>query len=602
VRTAQLAALGRPAVVESPLSRSGWEARRSSHLLSRVRPLLWPLGFAAGVGVVVPTLSTEGLEGLDATVILYVFVGWSFIGGGLVGWARRPENRIGALMVIVGFAWFLGALLTQSDSPLVFTLGVWVGDAWPILFVYLLLALPSGRLGSRLDRLVVGVFFFVLIPLEALWLLFLEALGEPGNAFLAWPNAAIADAIDTAQRAILLSAIAVVVAVLVRRWLYASAPLRRVMTPVLVGVAALLAYAVILAIDMVSRRSLFFDRVALVLFSAVAIAFLAALLRARLARSAVGDLLVELRETRAAGALRDAFARALHDPSLALAYWVPEYDTYVDVDGRPVALPVDGDGRVATLVERNGVRVAALVHDGALRDEPELVGAVTAAAGIALENERLQADLRARLEELRGSRARIVEAGDSERRRLERDLHDGAQQRLISLSVTLQLMACRLDAGSEAVELLDSARGDVAASLEELRELAHGIHPAVLADHGLDVALESLAARARLPVGLSVDVDERLPEAVEVAAYYLVSETLTNVAKYARAQAASVLVARRNRRLLVEVVDDGVGGADPVRGSGLRGLADRVEALDGRLRVWSPEGRGTRIRADIPCG
>jgi signal transduction histidine kinase len=550
---------------------------------------------------VIPTLSNEGLDGLDATVILYVLVGWSYIGGGLVGWARRPENRIGALMVFVGVAWLLGALLTESDSSLVSTLGVWVGDAWPILFVYLLLALPSGRIASRLDRLLVGVFFVVLIPLEGLWLLFLEALGEAGNALLVWPNAAIADAIDTAQRAILLVAIAVVVTVLVRRWLCASAPLRRVMTPVLVGAAALLDYAVVLVIDLVTRRSMFLDRVALVLFSAVAITFLGGLLRARLARSAVGDLLVELRETRASGALREAFARALRDSSLALAYWIPEYDAYVDVDGRPVALPADADGRVATLVERNGVRVAALVHDGALRDEPELVGAVTAAAGIALENERLQADLRARLEELRGSRARIVEAGDSERRRLERDLHDGAQQRLISLSVTLRLMASRLAPGSEAGELLDSARAEVVASLEELRELAQGIHPAVLADHGLDVALESLAARAPLPVRLDVEVDERLPEGIEVAAYYLVSESLTNVAKYARAATASVVVARRNGRLLVEVADDGIGGADPARGSGLRGLADRVESLDGRIRVWSPEGEGTWIRADIPC-
>jgi signal transduction histidine kinase len=589
-------------------ARSGasWaRLRRPRNLLGArwLRLALWPAGVAAGIGALTPTLSTEGFDGLDATHILYLFVGWAFVASGLIGWARRPENRLGALMVIIGFAWFAGGLLTQSDASLVFTLGVWIGDAWIILFVYLLFAFPSGRSASLADRIVVGAFFFVLIPMEAVWLLFLEAEeGWPGNAFLVWPNAGVEDAIDTAQRAILLAAIALLAIVLVRRWLRASTPLRRVLTPVLVGVVAMLILAVVILIDMVSTRSLFFDWLGLLAYASVALTFVAGLLRARLARSAVGDLLVELREARAGGALRDALSRALHDPSLTLAYWVPEYDTYVGVDGRPAELPKGDDGRVATLVERRGRRVAALIHDASLREEPELVGAVTAAAGIALENEQLQADLRARLEELRGSRARIVEAGDAERRRLERNLHDGAQQRLVSLSVGLRLVAARLPPDSEEAELLESAREELAASLDELRELAQGIHPAVLSDHGLGVALESLAARTPLRVRLSVAVDGRLPDAVEVAAYYLVSEGLTNVAKYAQASSAAVDVIRHNGRLVVVVSDDGVGGADPAHGSGLRGLADRVEALNGRVRISSPPGGGTRVRAEIPCG
>ncbi|MGH3034954.1 MAG: sensor histidine kinase, partial [Gaiellaceae bacterium] len=205
------------------------------------------------------------------------------------------------------------------------------------------------------------------------------------------------------------------------------------------------------------------------------------------------------------------------------------------------------------------------------------------------------------IEQLRASQKRLVSAQDAERRRLERNLHDGAQQQLVSLSVGLRLVASRLTPDSEAAQLLEEARGELAASLDELRELAQGIHPAVLSDHGLGVALESLAARTPLRVGLSVAVDGRLPEPVEVAAYYLVSEGLTNVAKYAHASRATVEVARANGRLVVEVVDDGVGGADPAGGSGLRGLADRVEALDGRLRVWSPTGGGTKVRAEIPC-
>jgi signal transduction histidine kinase len=245
--------------------------------------------------------------------------------------------------------------------------------------------------------------------------------------------------------------------------------------------------------------------------------------------------------------------------------------------------------------------VAALLHDKSLEDEPELLSSVTAAAGIALENTRLQVELRARLEELRGSRARIVEAGQKERQRLERNLHDGAQQRLVALSLELSLLEGELGDSSDAKPRLDRARQEIAASLTELREIARGIHPAVVSGHGLEVALEQLTTLAPVPVRLSVAIDGRLSEALEVAAYYLVCESLANIGKYAQASSATVEVKRAGGQLLVEVADDGIGGADTERGSGLRGLADRVEALDGQLRIWSPNGGGTRVRAEIPC-
>jgi signal transduction histidine kinase len=213
----------------------------------------------------------------------------------------------------------------------------------------------------------------------------------------------------------------------------------------------------------------------------------------------------------------------------------------------------------------------------------------------------LQAELRARLEELRASRFRLVETADVERRRLERNLHDGAQQRLVALSLSLALAQREFGSYPAVIEMLERTRSDLADALAELRELARGIHPSLLTDRGLKAALEALANRSLVPVELDGLPDERLPDGVEAAAYYLVAEALTNVAKYARASMASVRVLRENGRVIVEVRDDGIGGADARRGSGLRGLADRVEALDGRLDLDSPPGAGTRIRAEIPC-
>jgi signal transduction histidine kinase len=328
-------------------------------------------------------------------------------------------------------------------------------------------------------------------------------------------------------------------------------------------------------------------------------------LRARLARSAVAELVVELGRATAPGDLRDALARALRDHSLTLAYWLPDEARYVDVEGRPFAVPSESEARDVSVVEREGRLIAALVHDPALSEEPELVDSVCAAAALALENERLQAELRARLEELRASRARIVEAADDERRRIERNLHDGTQQRLVSISMALGLAQAKLakDPGA-ASAVFGEARQGLSAALEELRELSHGIHPAVLTDRGLVAALDELSLHAAVPIELDVADIERLPEQVEAAAYYVVSEALANVAKYAHATSAKVRLQPIDGKVVLEVADDGIGGADASRGSGLRGLTDRVEALGGRLWLSSPPGQGTIVRAEIeiPCG
>ena len=343
-------------------------------------------------------------------------------------------------------------------------------------------------------------------------------------------------------------------------------------------------------------------RVTLFVIGLAPFAFLLGLLQARLLRSGVGDLVVELRADPAPQGLRDALARTLRDPSLELAYWLPDFECYADLDGQRVALPASENGRAVTLIEREGIPVAALIHDASLGDEPELLDSVTAAAGIALENARLQADLRARVEELAESRARVIDAGQKERQRLERNLHDGAQQRLVALSLDLGRLEGQIGDDEATKARLDQAREQIAVSLAELRDVARGIHPAVVSAHGLAVALEELAAYAAVPVDLDVDLDGRLPEPIEVAAYYVVCESIANIGKHAHAKTAGVHVAREGGSVIVEVVDDGVGGADTEAGSGLRGLADRVEALGGRLRIWTPPGGGTRVRAEIPCG
>ncbi|HEU4908600.1 MAG TPA: sensor histidine kinase, partial [Propionibacteriaceae bacterium] len=300
--------------------------------------------------------------------------------------------------------------------------------------------------------------------------------------------------------------------------------------------------------------------------------------------------------------LRALLAQALRDPTLSLIYWLPQYGSWADRDGNPAMLPEPDSGRGATIVKQNGEQIAALVYDATLGEEQELLAAVSAAAGIALENGRLEAELKARLQELHGSRTRVVEAQQNERRRLERNLHDGAQQRLVALALELGLLAEQTDSDPTTKTRLKRARSEIAQSLDELRDIARGLHPAVVSGHGLAVALESLAAATPLHVHLQTEGLPRLPEPLEVAAYYVVSESLTNAAKHAHASNVSVQVEVTGDTLIVEIIDDGVGGADSVRGTGLRGLADRVEALDGRLRIWSAAGSGTRVRAELPCG
>lgn len=299
--------------------------------------------------------------------------------------------------------------------------------------------------------------------------------------------------------------------------------------------------------------------------------------------------------------VRQTLAESLGDRTLSIAYWLADRSTYVDERGYHVSLPEAGSDRAWTAVDFGGARVAAIIHDANLDASPELIAAAAAGASLAIDNDRLKADLRARVEELRASRMRIVQAGDAARRKLERDLHDGAQQQLVALAIDLRILRSRLRPESPSLELVDEIDVKLATALAELRELARGIHPAILSDRGLEPALDALATRAPFAVRSEVNLGHRPPAPVEAAAYFVVAEALTNVLKYAEADLATVRAFQEGDELVVEVQDDGVGGADEAGGSGLRGLHDRVGALDGTLSVASPPGEGTLVRARIPC-
>jgi signal transduction histidine kinase len=567
------------------------------------------LALAAGVGAALLVLGSERERTpVAASAAVALLVGWAYIGSGLIARRQRPENRLGTVMVFVGFAWF-ATFLVDAGSSLVFTLGKALESVYLLGFVYLVLSFPTGRLRSQLDRALIAAAVVLVTLVELAWLVFADSRSQvcsgcPDNAFEITRNDNVANAVLQGQRAVGVVLSVFTVALLVRRWLLASAPERRAGAPVLwAGSAMFAALAFSVANDIFDHplgEGPAWTRE--IVFASIPIAVLAVLLQRRLARGAVAGLVIELGAAVASLDLREALARALGDPSLDLAYWVPARGRYVDAGGQPVELPQPDSQRKATVVEREGEPIAALIHDPALVENQELVQSVCAAAALTLENARLQAELRARLAELQASRARLVAATDAERLRIERDLHDGTQQRLVSIAMALGLAESKLAADRPAVQpVLREARDALAVALAELRELTQGIRPAILVERGLAAALDDLSRRAALPVRLEVALSGRLPEQVEGAAYFVASEALANAAKHSHASEVRLAASREGPLLVLEVADDGIGGAGAGGGSGLRGLADRVEALGGRLTVSSPPGRGTTLRAEIPC-
>lgn len=531
--------------------------------------------------------------------------GLLFILAGAIFWARRPQSPVGRLLIAAGCAWSLSQVLLLVPNAFVSTLGLALLPLGLAFLGHIALVFPSGRPSSTFERVMVAVPYVLAVAgLPVV---------DPGDCLDCLPNPVGVDITTGLGRlyyggllvAVLLVAVCFLL-LLVRRWRTSSVAARRVLLPVIPGACL---FVIVYAAALLSELGLptglgqQWALVSLLLIPAAPVVFLAGLLRARLARASVGELVVELGEASLQEPLRDTLARSLGDPTLEVAYWLAERGEYVDGAGRPVSLPVGHRSQAVKLIERSGQPIGALIHDVALDDDPALVGAVCAAAGLAIENARLHAEVLARLAEVRASRARIVEAGDVARRRVERNLHDGAQQRLVTLAIAIGMarskLASRIDADADG--LLRQASEEADAAVRELRELARGLHPSILSEVGLIAAVDSLVERSSVPVEVCASAHGRLPAPIEAAAYYVVSESLTNVAKYARATSVAIRIDKVGQRLVVEVKDDGIGGASIGPGSGLEGLADRLAALDGRLEIVSPAGSGTRVRAELPC-
>jgi signal transduction histidine kinase len=553
--------------------------------------------------------------------------GLLFVGAGLAALVRWPESRTGLLLIAYAIcAWSIQ--LQRTHIPVLWTVAgplfLWTFPA----LVAALVTFPTGRPRSTVERAIITI-----AVVNALYQTMIQAFIDPSvmgcgvfggadctsnlNLLLVHGSPRAVNDLAQANPYLVSAFLLPTAALIASRWWRATRPARRVLAPLTI---AGLVWIVCNRIAGMTETVFFYlgrvdllgpsrphllaivDHVEEVAIIVLPLTFLLGLAGSRLRHVRVSRLVVELGELPSLSTLEAALRRALGDAALQVGLWDSGSGAYVGADGSEVAAPEATSPLIATQLERGGRPLAVMVHDRSLLDEPGLVEATAAATRLAVENERLQADLRAQLEEVRASRERIVEAQDEERRRIERDLHDGAQQRLLRLAMALEVAESRLGNEHDPAlrTSLEVAGEELQAALRELRELAQGIHPAVLTQRGLGAALFSLAETATVPVVVEAVPDTAVPVAVATAAFFIVSESLVNVAKHADASRVTVCARVVDGVLRLEVMDDGRGGADVVGGSGLRGLADRVEALGGAFSVDSSADRGTVIAATIP--
>lgn len=577
----------------------------------------------------------------------YQLAGLSFLVSGSVLWWLRPGNIAGRLMALTGATWHLGNLqLLHND--LLFAVGYCLFYSYATFLAHMLLAIPTGRLVNTTARVTV-VLMYVLAPLTQTARYFDEPTKEPQI----WGDPTLSTSVwaDIGSLCALLLACSVI-ALVVHRFRSTSRPERRLylgvwVTLVLTGIAtAVLAMACLADVQPPLRHYIVSVVSSGLLLTPVSLA--SGMLRVHLSRVRVADLVVSLEKGSDHVSLRDALAEALEDPTLEVLYWMEEDRRYVDGEGHAVTPDTSTPDKI-TVVESRGRRLAALVHDPVLADQVQLVRPVVAAASLALENAQLEATAQAQIAEIQASRARLLAAADAERRRIQRDLHDGAQHRLLAISMLLERVTelgrtfepvmsvhgegvdagtprtgdhrtttgrhvsrgtgpSRPSTGGQAVRqtpgpataLLTTARKQLSEAVRELRELTEGIHPPALTEQGLAAAIDILAERSPLPVDTDVPEGRWSPE-IERAVYYVTAEALTNVYRHAQATWAEVRVRQEQGVLHLTVADNGRGNARPRAGGGIQGLQDRAQAVNGSLRLSErPEG-GTIVHLEVPC-
>jgi signal transduction histidine kinase len=597
-RPAVPARLAAPARLAGP----GWLAGSA-----RVAAGLAGLAAAAGAMAVAagPGRSTTYAGSSAAGAVLTVCAGLGLIAAGLVICLARRPGRTGDLALLAGLCWFAPVWVAWQDGPpLIPSIAmVAAGFTFPVI-VHLVLTHPTGRADSAPARVLAAVVYAEALLTAAALALFREPYFDPGclancisNTFLVRSLPSVARAVEIGDRWFTAAAAAALIAVCALRLARASWPARQRLLPVHVPA---IGFAAAVAVRSVALQRITvedpFNATLLTIFAIgsaavalLAIGLISGMARARAERRAVARIAARMDQAPAPGSLQSALAAALRDPGLQIAYWLPGRQRYVDARGRVVPEPSATPGRAVTRLTRNERTIAAVSHSGAI---PGIESQIGPAIRLGLENERLQAELLAQLAELRASRARIVQTADAERRGLERNLHDGAQQRLLALSYDIRLAraAAQADGDTPAETALARAASQTQDVLEELRDLAHGIYPAVLAEAGIGPALATLADTAPLPVEILRAEHRRYPAPVEAAAYFAVAEAISDAARRGAGHAA-VSLAHEDGRLVVTVEDTGSGDASPMLAA-----ADRVGALGGSLAP-GPAG----CRAVIPC-
>lgn len=551
-----------------------------------------------------------------AGAVAELAAGWALIAAGVAESWRRPASWAGLLLVSAGTGWFFAEWNNPGlGSSVAFTFGLIVSALGAPLIAHAALAYPTGRLHSRMDLSVVVVAYAGAgLVMGLLPALFFGPARQgcnlcPANLVLVHPEPGLVDGLQRAGLVLGLAWASGLVAAGAGRLVRASPPLRRVLWPVLapVGGYLLLAGADFahslprgtLGNDPVDYR-LWLGQAALLVVTALGIAL--GWVRDRRTRSAVVRLVMDAAQSPPPGGLRDVLAGMLGDTGLQLAYPIGDPPRHVAADGQPASIE-PGKGQQVTPLVHGGRTAAILRHRAGLLDDPGLVREVAAAARLGMENERLHAEALAQLGDLQAAQARIVATGDAERRRLERDLHDGAQQRLVGLSLALRLVRPRPSLGSAArlTGLISQADRELRLAIDELRELAHGIYPAVLTDEGLAAAVEALAENSAIPVTIGDLPEQRFPDPVEAAGYFLVAEA-AQLAARAGANGITVDTEQDGSRLIMKITEHGTARPGQDVEAGLCDVMDRVGGLGGKLRVESIPGDATTIRAEIPCG